>query len=95
MVDEDILILDNDVTIATRYLLSELYPVREKDPRAFIQVCCVPMRNAILNRYIEISNNLRARGFDTTELDNTITAEQTKTDTPILSSDLEILLHRK
>lgn len=80
MVDEETLIPDNDVTIAIRGLTSELYPIREKDPRTYIQVCCVPIRNTILNKYREISNDLITRGFDTTELDNTIAAEQTKTD---------------
>ena len=77
----DILIVDSEVTIATRDLLSELYPFREKDPITYIQVRCISRRNAILNQYREISNSLSARGLDTTELDNTIALEQTKTDT--------------
>jgi len=77
----DILIPDNEVTIAIRDLLSELYPVREKVPRTFIQVRRKPRRNVNLNKYRAISDSLRARGFDTTELDNTIAFEQTKTDT--------------
>lgn len=77
----DILIVDSEGTIATRDLLSELYTVREKDPITYIQVRCISRRNAILNQYREISNSLSARGLDTTELDNTITLEQTKTDT--------------
>lgn len=80
MVDEDILISDNDVTIAIRDLLSELYPIRERDPRSYMRICCIPGRNAILNNYRGISNNLSTLGFDTTELDNMITIEQNKTD---------------
>lgn len=81
MVDEDILIPDKKVTIATRDLVSELYLVREKNPRAFIQVRRKRRRNVILNKYRGKSNSLRADGFDTTELDNRIAFEQTRTDT--------------
>lgn len=77
----DILIVDSEVTIAIRDLLSELYPVQEKSPRLYIHTRRKPRRNVNLNKYRAISNSLSVRGFDTTELDNTIAAEQIKTDT--------------
>lgn len=101
MADEDTLISDNDVVIAIRDLLSELYPLRERDPRTYIRACCASRRNEILDKYREISNDLLTRGFDTTDLNNTIAIEQAKTDTPIMSldltisPDLKISLHRK
>lgn len=79
--DEELLIQDSEVIIATKALLSELYPVRKRNPRAFIQVRRKPRRNAILNKYRGESTSLSARGFDTTELDNRIAVEQTRTDT--------------
>lgn len=78
---EDVITPDSDVTIAIRDLLSELYPVRERGLREFIQVRRKPKRNAILHKYRGKSNGLGARRFDTTELDNKIAFEQTKTDT--------------
>ena len=76
----DILVVYSEVTIATKDLLSELYPVRERDLMASI-VRRRPRRNAALHKYRGRSNSLSARGFDTTELDNKIVYEQTKTDT--------------
>lgn len=78
---EDVIIPDSEVTIATKDMLHELYPIREKNQRAFIRVNRKPIRNAILHKYRGKSNSLSARGFDTTELDNMITIEQNKIDT--------------
>ena len=77
----DIVIVDSEVTIATRNLVSELYPVRERNQREYVRARRKPRRNAILNKYRGISNSLSARGLDTTELDNRIAFEQTRTDT--------------
>lgn len=77
----DILIVDSEVTIAIRDMLSELYPVQEKSPRLYIHSRRKPRRNVNLNKYRAISTSLSARGFDTTELDNKIAFEQIKTDT--------------
>lgn len=77
----DILIEDSEVTIAIRDMLSELYPVQEKSPRLYIHSRRKPRRNVNLNKYRKISDSLRARGLDTTELDNRIAFEQTRTDT--------------
>jgi len=78
--EEDVIIPENEVTRATKEMLSGLYPNQAKSPRESIHVRRKPKRNAILNRYRGKSNSLHARGFDTTELDNIIAVEQTKID---------------
>lgn len=74
-------LIDNEVTQAKRQMLQQLYPDSNRNIIEFYLSRRKIKRNAILNRYEELSNSLRARGFDTTILDNTITDEQTKTNT--------------
>lgn len=83
MVDEiEVLVPDPqpEVTRALNDMLKELYPDSARDIRGKHLSRRKGKRTGILNKYSGISTSLSARGFDTTELNNRIALEQSKTD---------------